>query len=158
MARCHIPEARRHSQLVPRGVCWCIGDPGGTYLFVELRQRLLGALLCGHGDGGWRWDAVLQRLEIRQRVLLGVVVQSVLALFCGGEDYGGAIVGCGKRVLTYRASDDAAWSPFTSQTGRSCSRHRAAQRQAAHSQLRSFEAAALSHRGARDPCTVGICF
>jgi hypothetical protein len=47
---------------------------------------------------------------MRQMELLGVVVQSVLVLFCGGEDYGGAIVGCGKRVLTYRASDDAAWS------------------------------------------------
>jgi hypothetical protein len=32
-----------------------------------------------------------------------------------GQDYGGAIVGCGKRALTYRASDDAGVEPALSQ-------------------------------------------
>jgi hypothetical protein len=74
-----------------------------TYLFVELRQRLLGALLCRHGDDCEEWlDAVLQKLEIWEGCF-GEWWYRDVATCCGGGDYGGAIVGCGKRALTYRA-------------------------------------------------------
>jgi hypothetical protein len=76
-----------------------------AYLLVELRQRLLGALLCRHGDGCEDGlDAMLQKLEMWEGCFWGVVVQRCRnVLCCGGGDYGGAIVGCGKRALTYRA-------------------------------------------------------
>jgi hypothetical protein len=62
-----------------------------AYLFVELRQRLLGAFLGGHGEGAEELDVDGQKLWIR-----GMAVWEryrVSLVRCEGEDNEGRIVG-----------------------------------------------------------------